>query len=158
MIPKQQIKEFLLQTIDGAKIVSGGTEIAAPCPICGERRPKLYIGPFDDSDKPITYNCFICKSHGHVDQYFLDTCNISDNIDPSILKANRGSGYATKKISTNGSIQYNLNYHIISENPLSDMKLKYINDRLGTQLTYKDCADNKIILWKMQIIYGGRKR
>ena len=50
MIPKQQIKEFLLQTIDGAKIVSGGTEIAAPCPICGERRPKLYIGPFDDSD------------------------------------------------------------------------------------------------------------
>ena len=146
MIPKQQIKEFLLRTIHGAKIVSGGTEIAAPCPICGERRPKLYIGPFDDSDKPITYNCFICKSHGHVDQYFLDTCNISDNIDPSILKANRGSGYATKKISTNGSIQYNLNYHIISENPLSDMKLKYINDRLGTQLTYKDCADNKIIL------------
>ena len=36
-IPKQQIKEFLLQTLDGMKVVSGGTELAGPCPICGER-------------------------------------------------------------------------------------------------------------------------
>lgn len=144
-IPKQQIKEFLLQTLDGMKVVSGGTELAGPCPICGERRPKFYIGPFDDSDKPITYNCFICKTSGYVDQYFLDTCKISANIDPTILKANKGPGYTTRTL-TSGDIQYNLNHYIITPSPLSDIKLKYINQRLGTQLTYKDCAENKIVL------------
>lgn len=144
-IPKNQIKEFLIQSLDGMKPVSGGTELAGPCPICGERRPKFYIGPFDDSDNPIKYNCFICRAHGYVDQYFLDTCKISSNLDPAILKSNKGPGYTTRTIS-NDDRQYYLNYHIISQNPLSDMKLKYINQRLGTQLTYQDCAENKIVL------------
>lgn len=145
MIPKQQIKEFLLQSLDDATMVSGGTEIAAPCPICGERRRKLYIGPFDSSDEPIRFNCFICKAHGFVDQYFLDTCGISAEIDNSVLKANRGPGYATKTVS-NRDRQYNLNYHYITQNELTEFKLAYINQRLGTKLTYKDCADNKIVL------------
>lgn len=144
-IPKKQIKEFLLQTLDGARPVSAGTEIASPCPICGEQRPKFYIGPFDSTDDPIRYNCFICKAGGYVDQYFLDTCNISDNLDVEVLKANKGPGYATKTIS-NGDRQYYLNHYVISQNPLSDMKLKYINQRLGLNLTYKDCAENKIVL------------
>ena len=143
-IPKKQIKEFLQQVLDGMKSVSGGTELAGPCPICGETRPKFYIGPFDDSDKPIKYNCFICKAHGYVDQYFLDTCKVSSNIDPEILKSNKGPGYMTQKLTND--IVYNLNYHIVTQNQLTDMKLKYINQRLGTQLTYQDCAENKIIL------------
>lgn len=143
-IPKKQIKEFLLQALDGMKPVSGGTELAGPCPICGERRAKFYIGPFDDSDRPIRYNCFVCPAQGYVDQYFLDTCKISANLDPAILKTNKGPGYMTQGLSND--IKYNLNYHIVTESPLTEMKLQYINQRLGTQLTYQDCADNKIIL------------
>lgn len=144
-IPKNQIKEFLIQSLDGMRVVSGGTELAGPCPICGERRPKFYIGPFDDSDNPIRYNCFICTSHGYVDQYFLDTCNIQTNLDPEVLKSNKGPGYATKALSTN-DVQYYLNYNYISDNPLSRMKLDYINKRLGTKFNYQDCIENKIIL------------
>lgn len=146
MIPKQQIKQFLLQTLEGAEVVSGGMEIAAPCPICGERRKKLYIGPFDDSDSPIRYNCFKCPAQGYVDQYFLDECKISGNIDTSILKANRGSSYKSKGITNSNKIHYNLNWSYITMNELSNMKLKYINERLGTQLTFQDCIDNKIVL------------
>ena len=144
-IQKNQIKEFLLQSLDGMKLVSGGTELAGPCPICGERRAKFYIGPFDDSDTPIKYNCFICKARGYIDQYFLDTCNISANVDPDILKSNKGPGYATKTLSNNDR-QYYLNHYFITPNKVSEMKLSYINNRLGTQLTYQDCAENKIVL------------
>lgn len=143
-IPKKQIKDFLLNSLEGMKSVSAGTELAGPCPICGERRPKFYIGPFDDSDKPIKYNCFICKSHGYVDQYFLDTCKVSSNIDPDILKLNKGPGYITQGLTND--IRYNLNYHTVTENALTKMKLDYINQRLGIQLTYRECAENKIIL------------
>ena len=145
MIPKQQIKDFLIQTLTDMKPVSGGSELAGPCPICGEQRHKFYIGPFDDTDKPIKYNCFICKAHGYVDQYFLDSCNISINIDSELLKSNKGPGYATKTLS-NGDRYYNLKYNNITQNELSQLKLKYINQRLGTQLTYQDCIDNKIVL------------
>lgn len=146
VIPKQQIKQFILQTLDGAEVVSGGTEIAAPCPICGERRKKLYIGPFDDSDRPIKYNCFKCPAQGYVDQYFLDECGISGSIDANILKMNKGSSYKTKSINNSDRIQYNLNWSNISMNELSNMKLQYINQRLGIQLTFQDCIENKIVL------------
>ena len=85
-IQKKQIKEFLLQALPNMKQVSGGTEIAGPCPFCGETRPKFYIGHFSDTDEnPIRYNCFICKSSGMVDQAFLDKCNVQAAMDPEVL-------------------------------------------------------------------------
>lgn len=147
MIPKQKIKEYLLQALDGAATVSGGTEIAAPCPVCGERRRKLYIGPFDDSDDPIRYNCFICKAHGFVDERFLDACKIDINTDSEIIKSNRGPGYAMRFMKRdNNDFNSAIDHSYITPGQLSDFKLDYINKRLGLQLSYKDCIDNKIVL------------
>lgn len=144
-LQRKIIKDFLIQNLPGMKPVSGGDELAGPCPFCGEQRPKFYIGPFsDNAEKPIQYNCFICKIGGYVTQDFLDRCNIQSNIDPEILAANKGPGYTTKGLSDD--ITYNLKYNYISENPLSEFKLKYINNRLGLDLTYDDIIQNKIVL------------
>lgn len=144
MIQKEQIKQYLLQVLNNPSVVSGGSEIACPCPFCGEQRKKLYIGPFDLSDNPIQYNCFVCGTNGYVDQYFLDNCGISTQIDPEVLKSNKGNSYKTKGIDQD--IYHNINWFQITDNELSKYKLNYINRRLGTQLTFQDCIDNKIIL------------
>ena len=144
-IQKKQIKEFLLQALPNMKQVSGGTEIAGPCPFCGETRPKFYIGHFSDTDEnPIRYNCFICKSSGMVDQAFLDKCNVQAAMDPEVLKSNKGPGYVTRGL-TQDTI-YNLRYDFISDTEISRAKLGYINNRLGLKLDYQDCIDNKIVL------------
>ena len=41
---------------------------------------------------------------------------------------------------------YRLNNYYISNNKLSEVKLKYINKRLGLDLSYNDLEDLKIIL------------
>ena len=144
MIQKEAIKSYLLQVLDSPQLVSGGNEIACPCPFCGDRRPKLYIGPFNDPNTPIQYNCFVCKVKGYIDQSFLDDLGIAQQIDPEILKSNHVSDYKAGYYKNNQ--RYNLRYDFITSNQLTDYKLKYINDRLGTQLTYQDCIANKIIL------------
>ena len=144
MIQKEMIKQYLLQVLNGAKLASAGTEIVCPCPFCGDPRPKFYVGPFDDSDQPITYNCFLCKVHGFVSQDFLDSIKVSVAIDPEVLKSNRGNGYKSKLFKTDRV--YNLRWDYVTDNPLTQQKLQYVNKRLGLQLTYADCVANKIIL------------
>ena len=144
MIQKEAIKQYLLQVLDRPQLVSGGNEIACPCPFCGEQRPKLYIGPFNDPNKPITYNCFICKSHGYLNQDFLDDIGISKQLDPEILNSNKGSDFKMG-FSGNNSF-YNILWDNVTMNELSEYKLKYVNDRLGLRFTYEDCIRNKIIL------------
>jgi len=144
MIQKEQIKEYLLQVLNGAKLASAGTEIVCPCPFCGDPRLKFYVGPFDNSDKPITYNCFLCKVHGVVSQQFLDDIKISVAIDPEIINSNKGNGYKSKLFTTNRV--YNLRWDYVTQNELTECKLQYINKRLGLRLTYEDCINNKIIL------------
>ena len=95
MIQKEMIKQYLLQVLNGAKLASAGTEIVCPCPFCGDPRPKFYVGPFDDSDHSITYNCFLCKAHGFVSQDFLDSIKVSVAIDPEVLK----SSFATSGVA-----------------------------------------------------------
>lgn len=143
-IQKEAIKTFLLQALPNASIVSGGNEIASSCPFCGETRQKLYIGPFNEPNKPIQYNCFICKEHGYVNEAFLDDIGVKLTIDPEILKSNKASNVKMGYIGNNEF--YNILWDYTTINELTEYKLKYINDRLGQKFSYQDCIDNKIIL------------
>ncbi len=144
MIQKEAIRTYLMEVLNNPQLVSGGNEIACPCPFCGEQRPKFYIGPFRDPNTPVQYNCFICKVHGYVNQDFLDELGIAKQIDPEILKSNKASDYSVGYYRNNQS--YNLYLNYTTQNELTAYKLKYVNDRLGTKFTYDDCLKNKIIL------------
>lgn len=150
---KKTIYDFILENIPNREKASHGRELIGSCPICGTPKKKLYIGPFDDSEKPITYNCYICKASGLVDENFLSICKVSANLDYEVWKENsKGSGM--KQHNTSKDFVYQLNPYFVTQNELTDLKLKYINDRLGTQLTYKDCADNRIVLNIMDLLNG----
>lgn len=144
MIQKEQIKSYLLQVLINPQVVSGGNELACSCPFCGEQRPKLYIGPFNEPNEQIRYHCFKCKVSGIVDQSFLESYGVS-NVDSNILTSNKGVGYKTSRTRT-GDIFHNISWNYITQNELSDYKLQYINKRLGTKFTYSDCVANKIVL------------
>lgn len=143
MIQKQQIKQYLIQVLNNPQVVSGGNELACSCPFCGEQRPKLYIGPFDDTEEQIRYHCFKCKTSGVVNEDFLYNYGIS-SIDEDIIKSNKGNSYKSKGIDR--ELSHNLTCNNITINQLSDYKLQYINNRLGTKFSYQDCINNKIIL------------
>lgn len=147
---KEDIKNYLLNSLEDAKLASGGKQIVCRCKLgCGDKKRHLYIGPFDNSDGPIVYNCFKCPDtsktkSGIVNKEFLENYGISSNLGNEIVSNNKGNGFKT--YTRNKDHIFNISNYYITDCELSRQKLKYINDRLGLNLTYQDCIDNKIVL------------
>jgi hypothetical protein len=67
-----------------------------------------------------------------------------DNIAMDLIGHNKGC--SKKIINKFNRTHYNLLIRTTTINSSAEIKLKYINNRLGTNLTYDDCKDLKIIL------------
>ena len=156
MATKEDIKQYLLGVLDDAIPASGGRQIVCRChlPGCTDTKRHLYIGPFDNSDNPIMYNCFKCPSNGHgsgvLNEEFLELYGIDSDIGKEVVKSNKGSSY--KSYTRNKEYVYRVSNWHITDCSMSRNKLQYINDRLGLNLTYQDCIDNKIVLNLVDII------
>ena len=146
---RTEIKNILLNSLDNAKEASGGKQVICRChlPGCNDTKQHLYIGRFDSSDEPLFYNCFKCHQSGIINKNFFDMYDwnsIDNDIIDNISQSNKGNSYRTYK---NGNLSvYNIKNNMITPSQLSDHKLKYINDRLGTSLTFQDCLNLKIVL------------
>lgn len=151
---KEQLKSYLLSTLTDAREASGGRQIVCRClfPNCTDTKRHLYIGPFDDSDSPILYNCFKCTRSGIVNKAFLKSYGLNESsIDNDIIESNSGSSDYRTYTKSNDYI-YNINYDFITDSEITERKLKYINDRLGIHLTYNECISNKIVLNLVDIL------
>lgn len=145
---RQELKSFLLASLDNAKEGSAGRQIVCRChlPGCTDMKQHLYIGSFENSDEPVFYNCFKCGNSGVVGQKFFESYN-GINLDPQTIKelssANKGSSY--RVYSRTGDTVYNIRC-INNDSPVTRKKLEYVNKRLGTDLTIQDCNNLKIVL------------
>ena len=147
----EKYKQFLLSVMPVAKSASGGREINCRCMYCADSKdPKkghFYISIPQNEDEPSKFNCFKCSSSGWVTTQKLVEWGI---YDPDIAVELNEHNKKVMKSPNYKSIKYNLVYNIrynkISEDKLSLFKLQYINERLGTQLTYGDCIREKIVL------------
>lgn len=156
---KDELKEWLLYNLEDAKIVSGGKQIAARCHNCDDHGRHLYIGPFDDSDRPISYQCKRCprQFEGIVNKDFLDryrTVSAAPEEVNDISKLSHSGRSRSKSIGKNKT--YNVNRSLITDGNLSRQKLSIINKRLGLNLSYQDCIDNKIVLNLLDIYRGNQ--
>lgn len=148
VMTREELKQFLINNLQNAKEASGGRQIICQCklPGCVDSKQHLYIGRFDSTEEPVYYNCFKCHQSGAIGKDFFD--NYGLDIDPElqqdIIKSNKGSTY--RSYNKGNQLIYNLQNKLISDNPLSEVKLKYINSRLGSNLTYEDCMNLKIVL------------
>ena len=150
----QDYYQFLLSAIPSAKSASGGKEVKCRCFYCPDSKTlshsHFYISIPQTKDEPSKYYCQKCGEMGYVTHNTLLDWGIwNDDIAVSLINHNRGVKYQSK----GNKLQiYRLINNITSENDLSDYKLHYINNRLGTNYSYKDLRDLKIVLNLLDVL------
>ena len=145
----KQFTDFI-QSMMNAKIVSGGKEIVTRCKYCADSKDPnspghMYIKIPQTQNDPILFHCFKCQTSGILDSRTLLEWGI---YDPSIaIEADKVNASAAKHRNFTGISKqwFPFNNHIYDTN-LALVKLNYINNRIGTNLTIDDCMKQKIIL------------
>lgn len=147
-----ELKEIIFSIDPLAKLASGNKFILTKCVFCGDGKHEtsrhLYICIKDDTIIPWCY-CHLCHGTTLITPEFLSTyydvydINILSNVysyNKKIFRENKNLRFV-KDFDT-----YNISNNFITEDDLSQVKLKYINKRLGTSLNYDDILKNKIVL------------
>lgn len=144
-------REVLLNHISSAKPASGGKEILCRCFYCPDssniNHKHFYISiPMDDS--PSVFYCQKCHTSGIVTHNTLMEWGIYDlsvSVDLTkynnrVMKLSKNQKYvSSEKVFT-------LSNPVYRRNDMSEKKLVYINNRLGTNLSYSDLSKEKIVL------------
>ena len=147
---RDEMNKTLLQ-IPSARIVAGGREILMRCRECRDssdpNNAHMYV-KVGSEDEPYVYNCFKCGCKGMITTEKLLQWGVYDNTDilVQLSKYNKVILSMPKNRKYNNSIAYRLNNNFITEGRLSEVKLKYINNRLGSNLNYDDLLNLKIVL------------
>lgn len=144
MIDREQYKSFLLTHLPNAKLASGGSEVNCKCLYCGDTKRHMYVSIPKGPNDPSMYNCFKCGSKGIVTDKVLQEWNTyDDSIAVALINHNK-----TVKIKNDvGNRQIaSLSNWYAKKDKLTMDKLAFINRRLGTNLTIKNCLDLKIVL------------
>ena len=142
---------FLLSNIKPfANMAGGRKEINCRCFYCADssnmRKGHFYIS-VPSEDEPSYFYCQKCHAKGIVTNDKLIEWGLFDSsIGVELTKYNAKVLSIPKNKKFLDNIIYNIKNDHISDDKLTRYKLKYINDRLGTELSYQDCIDNKIVL------------
>ncbi len=112
------------------------------CPFCGDSKSNLntghlYIKINPDDNSPMVYHCFKCEESGIVDDNLLLALNIGNiNLKSNITNLNKTSDRIKgQKFLTDDEI-INFNYKLPEVKDYN--KIKYIEDRLGCNLSIED--------------------
>jgi len=149
---QDKLRDFLKKKFPDARDASGRKEIAMRCRFCGDSQTDmsarhLYISLGDDSTPPM-YNCFKCPASGILSPEILQRL-VDCTEDGELLSILRNSNLKIIRSSKN-IIKKTQAYHIhntfITDGVLSKAKLRYINKRLGLDLSYSDILENKMVL------------
>lgn len=148
----EDLKAYIIAEKMGRK-AAGGTQCTMRCPYCGDSRdPRnrhLYIGPDKRNNYVLSHHCFLCDAGGPITpKFFRDIDCYEMELIQEVIAYNN-SVKRRNKYSKRDAVERRMTFHpIITEvdNMESFDKLKYINDRLGTNLTFADISQNKIIL------------
>lgn len=144
-------RDYLLSIIPTAKSASGGKEINCRCFYCPDGRSPsskhFYISIPQKEDEPSIYYCHKCHSSGIVTHQKLIEWNIfNEQVAIDITEQNKRA--SNNKINRKyfDRTVYKLNYYYTTINDNSEIKLKYIQNRLGYPFTYKELERMKIVL------------
>lgn len=130
---------------------SGGRWLNCRCFYCPDSKnpnhAHMYISVPQSENDVSVYYCQKCKSVGLVTSQKLIEWNIFESsIGLELNKWNRKNMSLPQNMKYKGSVIYRLTNDYIKDDDLSRFKLKYINDRLGLNLSYQDCLNLKIAL------------
>lgn len=152
MFSSDNYMEFLLRSIrPWAKLASGGRVVNCRCFYCSDSKNQnhghFYISIPQSKDEPSLYYCQKCKAQGLVtNQKLMDWGIYESDIAVELTKYNAAVLSVPKNRKYSGITVYQVNNDYISDDKLTRYKLDYINKRLGSSLTYRDCRRLKILL------------
>ena len=147
----EKLKHHLLSSIPSAKLASGGSVITCRCFDCGDSRKSsksthMYISMPTEKD-PGLYYCHLCHSAGIVTYRKLIEWGIYDSVLANdILIHNNITKNSVKYRKYSPGRIFNIINNKIRNDSLTQIKIQYINNRLGTQLTPYDFLDLKVVL------------
>lgn len=150
MINPELYRSYLLKAIPSASAVSGGRNINCRCFFCPDSKnpnsKHFYISIPQSEKEPSLYYCHKCHSSGVVTYKKLIEWDIyNDEVAIELINHNKNCDVNSMRKYTDKT-HYIVRCNSTTENNISAIKLKYINDRLGTNMNYKDLRDLKIIL------------
>ena len=148
MINPDMYRSFLLKRIPTASVVSGGKNINCRCFNCPDSKnpnsKHFYISIPQSEGEPSLYYCHKCHCSGVVTYKTLIEWNIyDDNVAVEIINHNKKIDPRSKYIDRT---HYALRCSHTTANNISQYKLNYINNRLGTSFSYEELRRLKIIL------------
>jgi hypothetical protein len=145
----EKLRDILLR-IPTARTGSGGREVIMRCRYCSDGKdPKsahMYVS-LPSEDTPSLHNCYKCGTKGIVTHEKLLSWLVYDvDVSTELITHNAKVMSLDKNRKFKDSQVYRIDNNFITMGDLSNIKLKYINNRIGTNLTFQDLVDNKIVL------------
>ena len=147
----KEYANYLLHSIKSAKPASGGTVINCRCFYCPDSKnpnsAHMYISIPQNENQPSLYYCHKCQASGVVTYKTLIEWNIyNENAVNWIIEHNKHcfkGGRLNKYLNNNHHIVQIPN---IIQNDTNLIKLNYINNRIGTNLSFQELNKLKIVL------------
>lgn len=144
-------KNFLLNRIPTANTASGGKVVNCRCFYCPDgKNPKskhFYISIPQSADEPSLYYCHKCLSSGIVTHNTLIDWGIYDEkIALMITEHNKNCRRYVKNAGYFNDSIYNLNNDNTTIDETSEIKRRYLCERLGLDLSYDYLRKMKIVL------------
>lgn len=144
-------RDFLLKSIPSASSASGGRVINCRCFFCPDSRnpnsKHMYISIPQTKNEPSLYYCHKCHASGVVTyKNLIDWDIYDDEIALELIELNKSCKRYKNFNKYTNKTHYPVKLITTRQDRGSEIKLKYINDRLGTNFTYEDCKRLKIVL------------
>ena len=145
MLDSNYYGEFLKSQIPTARYASGGKEILCRCFYCPDSADMssahFYIQIPQNKNQVSKFYCHKCHSSGYVTHKTLIQWGIyDDNVAMYLTEHNKVTLSNRNNIRLINRSIYNINNDYINPDDLSASKLRYINNRLGLNLSYQDLS------------------
>ena len=146
---KKEVETKLLSLPHAHRISKN--QIALRCKFCGDskkdpRKTRFYVLINLDTETPILYNCFNCGESGILTPSVLRTFEINDlQLNSSLITFNKTSISKINNRLNRKDNSYNFCVPIPKNTKLNIIKKKYIENRLGVQLTVKQLLKFKVV-------------
>lgn len=154
--------QMIKSIVPEANVASGAREVAIRCPYCGDSRnnPRathFYISVPSNPDELSFYDCKKCPAHGVLTDSVLRKIGCNDATTMINMQIHNARVLKLPKYKTLKKINiYPLNNNYIRNNVDNKQKLDYINNRLGSNFSYKDILDLKIFLNLYDVINSNK--
>lgn len=147
-----EFKNYLIDKLMMLPICKASTtkrNYTVRCPYCGDSTKHKDHGHFSilidvNSDDPILYRCFRCNESGLFTKQTLEDLQIY--YDSQILEGLESINKNIKASSKYRDHAKDFSIPLFRDTLSNKIKLEYMKERIGKEITYQDCIDYKIIL------------